>query len=77
MLLEMVIWLHIKYLIMEISQIKNPDCGYMTPFHMAAQHGHLSICKLIIDHNEDKKPKNVDDETPLHYADKGGFLEIC
>ena len=63
--------------IMEVSHIKNPECGYMTPFHMAAKHGHLGICKLIIDHVEDKNPKNVDDETPLHYAAKGGFLEIC
>ena len=63
--------------IMEVSQIKNPECGYMTPFHMAAKHGHLGICKLIIDHVEDKNPKNVDDETPLHYAAKGGFFDIC
>ena len=63
--------------IMEVSHIKNPECGYMTPFHMAAKHGHLGICKLIIDHVEDKNPKNVDDETPLHYAAEGGFIEIC
>ena len=60
--------------IMEISQIKNPDCGYMTPFLVAAQHHLASICKLILDHNEDKKPKTVDDENPLHYAAKGGSL---
>ena len=63
--------------IMEVSHIKNPECGYMTPFHMAAKHGHLGICKLIIDHVEDKNPKNINDCTPLHYAASGGFIEIC
>ena len=63
--------------IMENNPIINPECGYMTPFHIAAEHGHLSICKLIIDKVEDKNPRNVDRETPLLYAVQGGFYEIC
>ena len=66
-------------LIMENNPTKNPESGYMTPFHMAAKHDHLSICELIIDNVEDKNPKNVDGETPMHYAAKHTFegLEIC
>ena len=66
-------------LIMENNPTKNPECGNMTPFHMAAKHDHLSICELIIDNVEDKNPKNVNGETPLHYAAKHTFdgLEIC
>ena len=64
-------------LTMEISFIKNPESGYMTPFQIAAKCGLLDICKLIIHQVEDKNPKNIDDETPLHHAAKCGFLEIC
>ena len=38
-----------------------------------------SLEHLLIDNNEEKNPKNVDGETPLHYAAKHTFdgLEIC
>ena len=38
-----------------------------------------SLEHLLIDNNEEKNPKNVDGETPLHYAAKHtfGVLEIC
>ena len=32
-------------LIMENNPTKNPECGYMTPFHMAAKHGKTGKCE--------------------------------
>ena len=45
--------------------------------HLAAENGHLEVCKLIIDKVNDKNPENEDGQTPLHEAAKGGHLEVC
>ena len=40
-------------------QDKNPEDKFgMTPFHMAAENGHLEVCKLILVNVQDKYPKN-------------------
>ena len=46
---------------------KNPVDNFgVTPFHSAAQNGHLTVCKLIIEKAKDKNPKDMIGETPLH-----------
>ena len=58
---------------------KNPTetrAGY-TPLHIAAQEGHLEICKLIVKYLIDKNPKKTDGITPLHSAAFKGQLEVC
>ena len=49
---------------------KNPkDNNWDTPLHSAAEGGHYTICKLIIDAGiRDKNPSNKSGETPLGLA---------
>ena len=65
----------------------------VTPLHLAAKNGNLSICKLIINHVLDKNPtaSNIDLEvelteqrigtrdqwTPLHLAAQNDCFEVC
>ena len=46
----------------------------LTPFHLAASHGHFEICQYIINNIEDKNPGNG--WTPLHEAAKKGHFAI-
>ena len=47
-----------------------------TPLHFAALHGHLEICKLLLDRVEDKNPLDFEMCTPLHYAALRGHLDV-
>ena len=47
-----------------------------TPLHLAAENGHLVVCRLIITIAEEKNPKDIFQNTPLHYAAKSGHLEV-
>ena len=49
----------------------------LTLFHLAAKHGSLSICQLIIASIVGKHPRNFKSQTPLHYAAESGHLSIC
>ena len=42
--------------------------GGNTPLHDAAKNGNLSKCKMIINHVENKNPRNNIGLTPLHMA---------
>ena len=44
---------------------------------MAAKHGYLSVCQLIIDGIEEKHPKSVGRKNPLHFAAENGHFSIC
>ena len=44
---------------------------------MAAKHGHLEICRFIIDNVTEKNPKSEIRITPLHVAATEGHLGIC
>ena len=59
-------------------QDKNPKSGGKTPLYFAAEHGHFSICQMIIEKIEDKNPKSsAFDWTPLHCAALNGHFSIC
>merc|ERR1712062_391601 len=48
-----------------------------TPLHFAAYHGHLDICKFLIEKIKDINPRDIYHETPLHKAASKGHLAIC
>ena len=48
-----------------------------TQLHQIARDGHLSECKLIIDHVENKNPADNRGQTPLHLSAENGHLDIC
>ena len=48
-----------------------------TPLHLAAQHGHLNVCELMIEKVVFKNPSNIQGETPLSFATQYGHEEIC
>ena len=53
------------------------DQDGQTPFHVAAFWGHSSICKLFIEHFDDKNPIDQEWLTPLHIVAEEGNLDIC
>ena len=60
------------------SSSKNKNCIVKcSPFHTAAVCGNLELCCYIIDHIEDKNPKDLIGETPLHWAAEKGHYEVC
>ena len=48
----------------------------VSPLHIAAENGHLMICKLIIENVKEKNPACNDGETPLYLAVKNNHLNI-
>ena len=46
------------------------------PLHLAAEEGHLSVCRLIVENVDDRNPKNEDGFTPLALATTNHNLEI-
>ena len=53
---------------------------FLTLFHVAAKHGSLSVCQLMIDSIEDIHPnsgKSSCCQTPLHFAAEHGHFKIC
>ena len=56
---------------------KNPkDKLGRTPLHLAAQHGHLKTCQIIVDIVGYESLKDYGGVTPLQYADYSGNFEI-
>ena len=45
--------------------------------HVAAAEGHEEVCRLIIDHTNDKSPKNALGLTPLDYAVQNGRPSVA
>ena len=55
----------------EATEDKNPltDLGRdQSPLHFAAGCGHLEVCKLILQHVQNKNPEARNGRTPLHSA---------
>ena len=48
----------------------------MTCLHVAADHGHLAICRLLLDKGAQVEARNSVDCTPLHFAAHYGHIEI-
>ena len=48
----------------------------MTPLHLSAQEGHLSIVEFLIVNGATINPKNCYQQTPLHLSAKNGHLEV-
>lgn len=49
----------------------------MTPLHLAVKHRNVSAVEVLIAHGASLQAKDVQQNTPLHYAAKAGFLQIC
>merc|ERR1712051_244131 len=69
-------------IINEITNINPRTLNGSTPFHAAAEEGHLEICQkimgtLVIRNSTDFHPKDDKGWTPLHAAATKGHLEIC
>jgi RNA polymerase sigma factor (sigma-70 family) len=52
--------------------------GERTPLHAAAEHGHVELCKLLLDHGADVMARDDgDNATPLHWAGHVGNIPIA
>ena len=49
----------------------------ITPLHVAAGTGDVTLFKIIQNKTQDTNWKNAEGMTPLHYAAENGHLEIC
>ena len=47
----------------------------LTPLHLAARKGHLEVCKILLENNVDKNPRNINEYTPLHFAAEERYKE--
>jgi len=47
------------------------------PLMLAADHGHMDICKLLISHSADPGKADERGYTPLHACADSGHLEVC
>ena len=45
--------------------------------HKAARHGHIDVCRLIMDKVADKNPADLSGSTPLHVAASCGRTDVC
>ena len=48
-----------------------------TPLHFAAQQGYSEVCKVLLENQAEKNPKNNKGWTPLHCAAQKGKLNVC
>ena len=48
-----------------------------TPFHVAAECGNITICKIIVEHLEDISPRNRFGETPYDFALRNFHFDVC
>lgn len=59
----------IKYLLsLDMSYINGTNSKKFTPLHQAAIGGFLECCKYLVENGADPNLKNMDNKTPLNYA---------
>ena len=64
--------------IIELSSEKNPKDEFgQIPLINAALHGHLEICKYILEDLDNKNPADNYGVTPLHFAAANGYKKTC
>ena len=44
--------------------------------HIAADRGNFKLCQHIIDRSDDKNPKYLNGETPLHWAAQKNHFDV-
>jgi ankyrin repeat protein len=66
------------FLIVEHSQDVNARGFEMkgTPLHVALQHGHTAVARLLLKHGADAKARDKDENTPLLLASRYGNVEV-
>ena len=69
---EVVSWLHEKF---KNSHFNDLNSENVSVIHIAAHNNSMKVLEEYIPNVQDKFPRDIRDETPLHYAAKGGHFE--
>ena len=59
------------------EEVNCKDANGNTPFHLAAQCGHLERCELFIKNFDDLNAQNYIGYIPFHLAAYNGHLAVC
>jgi ankyrin repeat protein len=68
----------VKYLIIEHAQDVNARGLYkkLTPLHQASARGHVTVVRVLLEHDADVTAQNEDGSTPLHLASRWGRVKV-
>ncbi|KAN0124411.1 Ankyrin repeat-containing domain protein, partial [Russula decolorans] len=59
------------------ANLNGRDNQSQAPLHLASQHGHLDMARLLLDHGVDPNIKRNDLWSPLHLASANGHLRVA
>ena len=62
---------------MQTSHKSPQDNQGMTPLHFAAEHGHLEVCKFLMENISEKNPRDNFGDTPLGLAKKNRHFKTA
>jgi ankyrin repeat protein len=68
----------VKYLVIEHAQDVNARGLYKksTPLHRASARGHVTVVRVLLEHDADVTAQNEDGSTPLHLASRWGGVKV-